>query len=275
MVDASNNNRSAVNQIMGCLSSKESPKIDGQETSTPIKSAIPPPPLGQRKSIEAKIIAHAKTIRTLVKPPTEAKQSGITQSEIEEKVKSCFKEITFLAKKTNGLDGSVLNEILMTCNTLRISNPEMASNVLFVSSIAKKMVEERTAADEEIATPGESILSSSTSKSKSLGGILKNVPAIMVTQVQRDNSTIKSERKLQKLTSDGLPPLKDFNKRKQDFADGSQHSADFGFFDLSVHDRAGTPEWTGVIPPTIGDTSPKMPKKMVYSVSQLNVGNCQ
>jgi hypothetical protein len=259
---------------MGCLSSKESPKLDGLETSTPITGVVTTP--GQRKGIEAKIIAHAKTIRNLVKPPSESKLNSKPQSEIEEKVKNCFKEITSLAKKTNALDGSVLNEILMACNTLRISNPELAHNVLYISQTAKKVVEDRTVADEEITTPGGSSLSSSAGKSKTLGGILKTVPAIMVTQVPREDcSKSTSEGRLQKLTSDGLPPLKNFNKKKPDYADGSQHSGDFGFFDLSVHDRTGMPEWTGVMPPTIDDASPKMPKKMVYSVSQLNVANCQ
>lgn len=259
---------------MGCLSSKESPKADGQETSTSTYGVVTPS--AKRKGIEAKIIAHAKTIRTLVKPPSEAKLSGKPQSEVEEKVKNCFKEITSLAKKTDALDGSVLNEILMACNTLRISNPDLAHTVLYLSQTAKKVVEDRTVADEEINTPGASSLSSSAGKSKSLGGILKTVPAIMVTQVPREESSASmSEGKLQKLTSDGLPPLKNFNKKKPDYADGSQHSGDFGFFDLSVHDRTGMPEWTGVMPPTIDDASPKMPKKMVYSVSQLNVANCQ
>lgn len=259
---------------MGCLSSKDSPKKDGQVTSTPMSSSAAPS--AQRKGVESKIIAHAKTIRSLVKPPSEAKTSGKPQNEVEEKISNSFKEIIVLAKKSSALDGSVLNEILMACNALRINNPEMAHNLLYVSQTAKKVVEDRTVADDEIATPGESSMSSSGGKSKVLGGILKSLPGIMVTQVPReDSSTSMSDAKLQKLTSDGLPPLKNFKKSKTDYADGSQHSGDFGFFDLSVHDRTGMPEWTGIMPPIVDDASPKMPKKLVYSVSQLNISNCQ
>lgn len=255
------------NSNMGCLSSKDAPTLEKkQSTTVDTKSKSS----SATKAIEVKIINLAKSIKSLANPTGDAKTNKSSE-EITEKVSNSFKEIIVLAKKSNSLDGSVLNEVLMACNSLRINNPDLAHKMLYLSQTSKKLVEERTAASEEVNTPGESVTSSLGSSKI----ITKAAPAIYVTQVPRENSSTSSNMKLQKLTSDGLPPLKDFKKAKADYADGSQHSGDFGFFDLSVHDRTGMPEWTGIRPPEPENSSPKMPKKMVYSVSQLNVAGIQ
>ena len=254
-----------INSNMGCLSSKETPIPEKKQlTMTSPKTS------NATKVNETKIINLAKNIRNLAKPAGETKTNK-SSDDVTEKVSNSFKEIIELAKKCTALDGSVLNEVLMACNALRINNPDLAHKMLYLSQTSKKLVEERTAATEEVDTPGESV----TSAFGSLKTIPKAAPAIYVTQVPRENSSTSSNLRLQKLTSDGLPPLKDFKKAKSDYADGSQHSGDFGFFDLSVHDRTGMPEWTGIRPPEMVDASPKMPKKMVYSVSQLNVAGIQ
>lgn len=258
---------------MGCMLSSGSPGIP-KDHPVSHETAHPKATL---KAAEEKIIHLAKTIKSLVPPPSESKQSDTATSGNEEKVNNCFKDIIDIAKKTNGLDGSVLNEVLVACNAVRINNPLLASKLTYVSQTAKKMVEERTAGTEDLSAPTDSSMTSSLNSTKlgmlGIRGSTLGAQSTFVTQVPRESS--RSNMKLQKLTSDGLPPLKDF-KKKGDFADGSQHSVDFGFFDLSVHDRSGMPEWNGVKPPTTcDDPAPKMPKKMQYSVSSLNVADYQ
>jgi hypothetical protein len=234
-------------------------------------------PKATLRAAEEKIIHLAKMIKSLVPPPSESNQNEPTKSGHEEKVNNCFKDIIDIAKKTNGLDGSVLNEVLVACNALRINNPLLASKLTYISQTAKKLVEERTAGTEDLGAATDSSITSSLNSTKlgmlGVKGLTLGAQSTYVTQIPRESS--RTNMKLQKLTSDGLPPLKDF-KKKGDFADGSQHSVDFGFFDLSVHDRSGMPEWNGVKPPTTcDDPAPKMPKKMQYSVSQLNIADYQ
>ena len=237
--------------------------------------AVTAPPKAVRNTVELKIINLAKSIKTLVTPQGESKQNETGKSGVDEKVNNCFKQIIELAKSSGALDGSVLNEVLMACNALRINNPELAMKVQYVSQTAKKLVEERTAGSEDASAP-TSPLNSAKLGQLGIRGSSLAAPSTFVTQIPRESNADRSKEKLQKLTSDGLPPLKDFKKEKGDYADGSQHSVDFGFFDLSVHDRTGLPAWTGITPPPILDNpSPKMPKKMKYSVSQLNIADHQ
>jgi hypothetical protein len=253
---------------MGCMLSSGSPGVSKNQPA-PHEIVHPKATL---KAAEEKIIHLAKTIKSLVPPPNESKQNDTAKSGDEEKVNNCFKDIIDIAKKNHGLDGSVLNEVLVACNALRINNPFLFSKLTYISQTAKKMVEDRTAGTEDLSAPTDSL---NSTKLGMLGikGLTLGAQSTFVTQIPRESS--RSNMKLQKLTSDGLPPLKDF-KKKGDFADGSQHSVDFGFFDLSVHDRNGMPEWNGVKPSTTyDDPSPKMPKKMQYSVSQLNVADYQ
>ena len=242
----------------------------GRPAAQPVVAEVSPPK-SSRKASETKIINLAKSIKTLVTPQGESKQNDTTKNGVDEKVNACFKQIIDTAKITDALDGSVLNEVLMACNAVRINNPELALKVQYVSQTAKKMVEERTAGSDDVA----SSLNSTKLSQLGVRGSSLTTASTFVTQVPRESNIARSNMKLQKLTSDGLPPLKDFKKAKGDFADGSQHSVDFGFFDLSVHDRSGMAAWTGVMPPTVDDPAPKMPKKIKYSVSQLNVADHQ
>lgn len=254
---------------MGCMASSGNP---GRTNDKPLHVETAAPPKATRTATEVKIIDLAKSIKTLVTPPAESKQNDTGKSAVDDKVNTCFKQIIDAAKTVDSLDGSVLDEVLMACNALRINNPELALKVSYVSQTAKKLVEERTGGTEDVSAPSSSLNSTKLGQLGVKGSSL-GTASTFVSQIPRESS--RSNMKLKKLTSDGLPPLKDFKKDKGDFADGSQHSVDFGFFDLSVHDRTGLPAWSGVMPPTSDDPAPKMPKKIKYSVSQLNVADHQ
>ena len=232
---------------------------------SPIAAAGSP---SSKRAVEARIIALAKAIKVLATPQGESKVK--TPPELTEaKVTKNFKEIIELAKKSTSLDGSVLNEVLMCCNSLRINNAALAAKISFLAQTAKKLVEERTMVDDDADTPTDT--RGSSEKANKLRDALRvphATPATLVSQVPKEKT--RTETKLNELIQDGLPPLKNF--AKPEYADGSQHSADFGFFDMSVHDRTGMPEWTGVTPTSEETTKPV---KLQYSASQLNVSNVQ
>lgn len=241
---------------MGCLSSKELPKPKAGVAPPPI--ALPTPSQA-KKNVELKIISLAKAIKVLVSPHGDSKVKT-PDALTEAKIMKNFKEIIELAKKSTSLDGSCLNEVLMCCNAMRLNNAPLAAKFAFLSQTAKKLVEERTTDTDDADSPTDS---SSSKADKEIHALHKATPATLVSQIPKTSSN--RDTRLSGL--DGLPPLKDFSKPT--YFDSSQHSADFGFFDMSVHDRTGMPEWTGVTPQTADLPAP--PLKLQYSVSQLDV----
>lgn len=238
------------------MSSSDSPKPKGASQLPSVMMS----PMAIQKSNEAKIVSLAKAIKILATPAADSKEKTANEITVT-KITRNYKEIIELAKKSSALDGIVLNEVLMCGNAIRIHDSVLAGKMSFLAQAAKKLVEERTMSTDD--TPKtESDLS---------GGSPHNAPALMVSQIPRESSS--KHTKLNKLTQDGLPPLQTFNK--PEYFDGSQHSVDFGFFDMSVHDRTGLPAWTGVTPENDPNNLPKPPMKLHYSVSQLNVGNGQ
>ena len=261
---------------MGCLFSKENKR---PPSATPSQSTQSTSSASKLKSTETKIINLARQIKSLVTPPVGSKSMPSATDATQQKIIQIYKEIIELAKKSTSLDGSVLDEVLMCGNAIRMNDPAVAAKLAYLSSAAKKLVEERTMGTEDTGTPTDtSRFDFGSEKSKNerahgdnLGQLQRATPALMVSQIPKESSSRST--KLNDLTSDGLPPLKNFSK--VGYADASQHSADFGFFDMSVHDRSGMPEWTGVTPNSAPDCNPIQPLKLQYSAAQLNVGNTQ
>lgn len=256
---------------MGCLFSKDNKKPQKPHpiTSQPAASTSS----SKKKANDTKIINLARQIKSLVTPPSGTKSLPTATDATQQKIVQNYKEIIEIAKKSTSLDGSVLDEILICGNILRLHDPTAAAKMVYLTSTAKKLVEERTMAAEDASTPTDTSrndLGSEKSRAeKSHSDPFSATPALMVSQIPKE-STLRSA-KLNDLSSDGLPPLKDFSK--VNYADASQHSDDFGFFDMSVHDRTGMPEWTGVTPNSVPDDTPKQPMKLQYSAAQLNITN--
>ena len=260
---------------MGCLFSKDNkkPQKPHPKTSHPVASSSS----SKKKSNETKIINLARQIKSLVTPPSDTKSLPTATDATQQKIVQNYKEIIEIAKRSTSLDGSVLDEILICGNFLRLNDPAAAAKLVYLISAAKKLVEERTMATEDVSTPTDTSrndLGSENSRAEKSHGdplspLQRAAPALMVSQIPKE-STLRSA-KLNDLSSDGLPPLKDFSKAN--YADASQHSDDFGFFDMSVHDRSGMPEWTGVTPDSAPDNTPKQPMKLQYSAAQLNITN--
>lgn len=253
---------------MGCIFSSSSNKD--------IIASLIEKKIATRIEIETKIISLARGITNTVKDSiaTDSKSGSVSNgTAIESRIEKSFKDIIALGKKSRELDGKVLNEVLIACNYLRINYSALAGKLAFISNTAKTLVEERTARTAENEDQGINLSGSTKGMNQIIVGQESHIPknkdpeATLIIQIKPVKASKDSklfelvERKLSS-NDTGLPPLKDFSKKE----DGSQHSSDFGFFDLSMHDSSLHEKKIRdqlLMPIKI------LPMKLQYSVTQL------
>lgn len=252
---------------MGCLQS--SAKLSSQGTKL-IRTAS----RADNESIGKRIIKHARSIKTTVNLMNDFNSSdAATNDRFESKISSDFKDIMFVAQRGSDFEGDVLNEVLVACNMLRLSNSAVAIKLAYLSNCAKKLVEERTSVTEDMESEPGSSQKGSPEEMKAQNQLTEKIsvaPAILVSQTPRDTQGKMISSPLVQLTDSGLPPLKNFPSQKDDFHNSSTHSTDFGFFDLSMHD-VPTNDATRAIIEVSQAAIAKKAIKLQYSASQLNM----
>ena len=206
-----------------------------QPPPPPPPSPPPPPPIrrpsGQRPRgvADMEIKGHCEKIKRFV-GASRLSQMDLLQTEKvttvddESIMYECFVSIVQIAQNCAPLDGSVLDDYLITCHALRMNQPNLASKFALLMSQARELIEELIVPADGMGTTASLILQRSTS-------------SLLLPPSRRPGNDSSKDQ----LECAVIPKLTKMISSQQLVDDAekslncSQHSTDYGFLDLSAH----------------------------------------
>ena len=138
----------------------------------------------------------------------------------------CFVSIIQIAQNCAPLDGSVLDDYLITCHAMRMNQPNLASKFALLMTQARELIEELIVPADGMGTKASLVLQRSTSS-------LLLPPSRRSGKDSTNKDSLGSDSVIPKLTKMTTAPQ--LVKDLENFLNCSQHSTDYGFLDLSAH----------------------------------------